>query len=475
MIGGFLAVVLVCCGGAGAYFHYKDRWLQIDGLDGPSGTLDVVAEIQLPDGAKAGAATSDGSTLYYAYSGSDARTTVIAKSIGSGGHNWKSSVPDIPDDARLTVVEDLLLVELSFGGGRGAHRSVLSTKDGSKLSEDTWPPNQREVIARVGTDLILSKLKDRKAYVERLDLRTGTTKWSREITGRVLSIGRQATVGYVWPNGQQPAAQPFDGFADYLGDKGERFRTSAGADISTIVVDDDEENTYVIDGETGQVKVSGKTGRKFTQVVLAGTLVAYSSQGSRGGVLTGYDITTLKQRWQTPLPEAGSIARPQPCAPKVVCVDAGDATQGLIVPIDVETGKAAADLRTMAAPAGKGTTFSPSDWTVLDKRVLGTSITQTGVARSVDPWDVTQARRSSLSMKSYAAQGHTAIVEAAEDPGWPGTEYGYYLFALNVETLEYTTPVFCEFENLPQDVDVFGDVVTIVTGSRKVIAARISF
>jgi len=473
LVAGFTALVVLCCGGGiGAYVYYKDRWLTLDGLDGPSSALELLQEIQLPAQADAGGATSDGRTLYYAYTAPGTGATVVAKPLEGGGKGWTKTVGDFPDDSRLTVIEDILLVEFAYGGGGGDARVVLSTKDGSTLSEDRWGPNDLDAIALVGTDLIYAKAENRKSSVERVDLRTGTTKWSYPLPGTGLSIGRQATVGYLWPNGQKPAAQPFDGFGDYLADAGERFRTSAGADIGTIVADDDSGTTHVIDGNTGQAKVTAPTKPKFAQVVLAGVLVVYSPERGGGGFVTGYDVTTLREKWQTPLPEADGIARPQPCAPTIVCIDAGAATQGLVVPVNVETGKALPDLRTMPPPPGDPLTFSPSDWTVLDKRVIGTSITQTGVAESVDPWKVTQAHRDGLSVKSYAAGGRYTILEEADDPGWPGGKYGYHLFALNVETLEYTEPVWTG-DNLPQDVDVFGDVFCVVTGDKRVLALRI--
>jgi actin-like ATPase involved in cell morphogenesis len=435
--------------------------------------------VSLGDGAAA--ATSDGSTVYYAAVGSG-KTTVTALS-GDGKPAWQAIVPVEPTDVRLSAVGGLLVLDgrASATDGGKSVRAVVDLASHALRWKALW--ESRYDVTFAGTDVIVES-QQQKVAVERISLLTGKTVWSRPVSTDWGNFTTRAVgVPLAWPAGSTAtgkagaATQPDNSLTSGTWP----FRESLAVDTTTVVAFDASSDASggkatvfnAADGRpkaTGAVPLDDELGQ---WTVFDGALIGKVTDAASPGraKVAAYRLDKLGKAWEMPFPAGSRVQHIRPCGPHLVCVytERSGTSDQVLTPIDMTTGKAAWPARS----AGFG--FHPR-WYVLGGRLVYGDGTFGPVNKAVvlNPVDGKQERTiggGDVGSLVVAADGPRAVLRTVH-VALPSGHTNLALSVVDVLT-GAASPAVDVGAEAPKEVGLVGGVLTVITSANELRAWRV--
>jgi hypothetical protein len=422
------------------------------------GTLSQVGQAIGLTGTGTAAATSDGRIVYYADVTTN-HTDVSAVPATGGAAKWKVSVPIEPTGVRLTVLGALLLVDGERSGTDGGKnvRAVLDLATGAVKWKGQW--EDRLDVTFVGTDEIV-ETRGSKPATERIDLLTGRTKWSHPADGLIIIDERRVGAALAWPTPQNAATVPPPGDLRQLGESA--FREGLATDVANVVeLDDDTGKGSVLDPGSGKARVTADVPLDIENwLVYDGAVVGKASDKASPGrdTVQAYRLDTLAKTWGIPEPAGSSIELVRPCGQHLVCValqaSGGDKT---ITAYQVADGK--------QVWQAKGDFSLDAKWYVFGPNViLGDGpFTNLNEALVINSADGKLLRKLDTSPRQYtvvAGDGGKVAVTSVAVSGAGSTHW--QVSAVDLASGARTSGVDIG-NNLPKQVSLVGDVLTVVT------------
>jgi molecular chaperone HscA len=327
----------------------------------------------LPDGAVAGM-TVGGDAVFTAVTKSG-HTEVTAVALpGTEGPHWSNAkVPVDPAKIVMNVVHGLLILDVDKSNTDKGNdvRAVLDVTNGRYLWKKAWSHSDSTDLAYIGTDVIVARQFD--TLTERVDLRTGSTKWTHPAPSDVANAWHHAKAALTWQTAVGASTAPVPRTAS-------AFQESFVADATKVVqVYEDTGTAEILNAATGRRIVAQPVSLAddlidVTWTAYDGLVIGAAKDG--GAALNAYRTSNLKQAWRFPLPAGADVKLVKGCGPRLVCASIEVGSEYRVLAVDTKNGK-----------AGWGTTvLKPGDepgWYVLDQRVVygGLSFVSVGSSR----------------------------------------------------------------------------------------------
>jgi actin-like ATPase involved in cell morphogenesis len=437
----------------------------VGGLNGGGGKLTAVSDIALP-GAGAAAGVSDGTTAFYAVTGSN--QTDVYSIPRTGGAGWHTVVKVEAEKLRLTAIAGLLVMDADRAATHQGKdvRSVLDAASGKELHSAIW--EDRLDVAFIGTDEIV-ETRDPPA-VMRVDLRSGGVKWNRKGPDDLITIeDRRLSAAATWPAAgasSAPGSAVPGLMVSGIPNVKPSIRDAFGASPSGVVeLDEKTGKGYVLDTNTGRPAVTGNVPFK-TDMWLAfdGTAIGVLANVSGRDVVAGYGLDKLTKSWQVDEPAGVSVQMLKPCGPQLICVKTETtASDYQVTAYNVVTGKQA---WTKQAPFD-----AEPNWYVLGGRlVYGEDwFGKISDPTIVDPANGNQSRAfSTRTSKVYAiAANGQRVVLMGSAVSLSTSKVSWQVAVADAGSGASTGPVTAgSTQDQPTDVTITGDTVTVVTADR---------
>jgi len=477
-VAALVVLAVVACAGGGLYWiggkliAGAKRAAGVGG--GVSGLSDDGKLTQVGDLALAGsgavAAASDGSTAYYAVTGSN-KTDVY--SVPASGNGWHTAVAIEAPALRLTAVNGLLIVDgerAATHQGKDA-RSVLDAKTGKELRTTRWA--DRLDVTFIGTDEIVEVRSP--PSVIRVDLRTGATRWTHTSSDSLV-ITDERRIGSAMTWSGAPANPGVPGLVSSgVPRTRSGLHDSLGASTGVVVeIDDNAGRGRVLDAATGNAKVSADVPLNIEEWVVfdgvvVGTLDSVVSAGR--DVIAGYGMESLHQLWTVNLPAGASVDGIKPCGPRLVCVRTSGQSGGYAVTaIDVTDGRTAWE---------KTEAFDAQPWWYVlgDRLIYGKDwFGAIQDPKVLDPVNAAQSRSfGGGTARVFAEAGDgkrlvlldSSVSLTTSNVTW-NVAVGDYASGKGTGVVSVGTG-----DKLPEQIRLVGDLVTVITGDRHLRVLRV--
>ncbi|HEU5129315.1 MAG TPA: Hsp70 family protein [Glycomyces sp.] len=389
------------------------------------------------------------------------QTTITARNVSDGAEVWSGEYGFEPTDLRLTVVEDLLVVDAAASATDGGEdvRAAIALADGELLWERQWN-DERIDVAYFGTHALIEQrdgIYDNA--VLRVDLSTGEEQWSRGGPDGLFIIDEtRIRAATYWDDGEDGEATGTP--APHYDSP--NLHDSLVAGDRVVDLDPDAGEGAVLDAASGEVVTSGELpldGDFWTvyEDMAVGRLSDDASPGR--DVLAAYSLSDLELAWETKLAAGYAIANVKPCAPTLVCAEINDSgsTEGY------ET--AAFDIAT-----GEKTWWNPVDWATEDNWyttpagiVFGDHVFDT--ISYPEFWDL-DGNAQTWAYHSVAAirDGRVAVLSADAGSG----SLVWKVVAADL-VADRWTPGAEVGTSVPEQVVVAGDAVAVLTADRRAL------
>ena len=369
-----VVVILAACGGTGIWAYKAIRETFEDAASGSSGNrndaaqtgeageLKQVGTVQVA-GAGAITVAAGKDAVYYAAVADGALT--VAAHRPDGTELWSKTYPVEPTGVRIRPTGTLLVIDAEKAATHAGKdvRLVVDAATGTQRSL-VQLGNQR-VVAYLGNDAVIESGEFIKpGTLQRIDLTTGTARWSvpaRSSSDLEPTIARPTVVHAPdGPTGTQGIPGEVLGIADTGSTTDWHEPLAADGAAFVIQTDEDKGKATVVDGN-GKVKINAGNLpiESDNWTVYAGVVVAQLNDDASPGRVTvaGSGVDNFAKRFEFPLAAGASIERIRPCGPKQICVAFSVNGAYSIKSIDLATGKE-------TWPGDMGATFEP-DWYLL--------------------------------------------------------------------------------------------------------------
>lgn len=431
---------------------------EADGDEADTGLEERFAQTLENSGAAAVAVTAELALI--AETGQE-QTTITARNVGDGSEAWSGEYGFEPTDLRLTVVEDLLVVDAAASATDDGNdmRAAIALADGELLWERQWSTDRIDV-AYFGTHALIEQrdgIYDNA--VLRVDLTTGEEQWSRGGPEGLFIIDQtRVRAATYWDDGEDDEATGVP--APHY--ESPSLHDSLVVGDRVVDLDPDAGDGAVLDADDGEVVTSGELpldGNFWTvyEDLAVGRLSDDASPGR--DVLAAYSLSDLDLAWEVPFAAGESIANVKPCAPTLVCaeINASGSTEGF------ET--AAFDVA-----SGEKTWWNPVDWateddwyTTSEGLVFGDHVFDT--ISYPEFWDL-DGNAQSWGYDSVAAIRDSRIAALQADAGSGSLVWKVVVADLVSDTW---TPGAEVGTSMPEQVVISGDAVAVLTADRRAL------
>ncbi|MGY0233960.1 Hsp70 family protein [Longispora urticae] len=408
-----------------------------------SGKLTETQNIALVNAGGA-AVTVSGDTAYYA-SVKPGGTDVVALPTKGGAELWKQTVKVADADTTIKVVGGIVLV-----GGSGT-RAGLNAPDGTVLWDSKPWPGRRD-LAYIGTDVLVESTGGPGPAVSRVDLGTGTDRWSRPLPGggQPSTNARFAYVDRTWGAGAEGVTAGYTEFVESL-----------GAQADTVLLDGAKGTGHVIDAAGKDKVVQPLPLDPEHWTVFNGMVVGVRKNTD---TIVAYQMANLSKVWEHQFPSGTTFGPVSPCGPTAVCVGVQNAGR---------SGSTITAFGTADGAQGWAREGGRIGMSAMGCLVLGgTLVCGARTYGYIDNGVV-------LDPAKGDSQGwvlRDAAVRAASAQRLVIQSYGNSRWAVSVGDLgrnRVTKPVEIGTEQLVS-ASIFGDTVAVVDGARHVRVLRIS-
>ncbi|MGW0435816.1 Hsp70 family protein [Micromonospora sp. NPDC003197] len=301
------------------------------------GKLDRVHELA-PSRDGATATTLVGDRVVWATTGNGS-TEVRALPRTGTGPGWTVEVSIEPTEMTITPVADLIVIDgkqSALDNGKDV-RVVLNATDGTLLWKKPW--EDRVDIAYFGTEAVTEVLDGiYDNAVERVDLRTGRTKWKRDGSDDLLSnTDHRISAMRIFPTAETPAGPgvlpPANGLRETM-------------TASEVVVELDTTKRVGIALDAKTKKTLGSGALPFDEALwlgFDGLVIGKRHNSVTGGkaVLAAYSVPDFTSKWALSLTAGNQIENVGVCGPHLVCaaVDTPGSGNDYFVAVDTRTGQ----------------------------------------------------------------------------------------------------------------------------------------